>query len=73
MRALLIPTGARALREGSRGLRLQRQTGVFAPRGIAAGCADSQTRRVGRESEGWWACLDLNQGPSGYEPVALTN
>jgi hypothetical protein len=22
--------------------------------------------------EGWWACLDLNQGPSGYEPVALT-
>ncbi len=20
----------------------------------------------------WWACLDLNQGPSGYEPVALT-
>ena len=21
----------------------------------------------------WWAFLDLNQGPTGYEPVALTN
>ena len=21
----------------------------------------------------WWAYLDLNQGPTGYEPVALTN
>lgn len=20
----------------------------------------------------WWAHLDLNQGPTGYEPVALT-
>ena len=23
--------------------------------------------------EGWWAHLDSNQGPTGYEPVALTN
>ena len=23
-------------------------------------------------SEGWWAHLDLNQGPTGYEPAALT-
>jgi hypothetical protein len=22
---------------------------------------------------GWWAHLDSNQGPTGYEPVALTN
>jgi len=21
----------------------------------------------------WWAHLDSNQGPTGYEPVALTN
>lgn len=20
----------------------------------------------------WWGCLDLNQGPIGYEPTALT-
>ena len=25
------------------------------------------------EEEGWWAHLDSNQGPTGYEPVALTN
>ena len=24
-------------------------------------------------SKNWWARLDLNQGPSGYEPDALTN
>ena len=22
---------------------------------------------------GWWAYLDSNQGPTGYEPVALAN
>ena len=25
------------------------------------------------EIEDWWAHLDSNQGPTGYEPVALTN
>jgi integrase len=29
---------------------------------------------VGKSKEGeWWAHLDSNQGPTGYEPVALTN
>ncbi len=32
----------------------------------------SQARGSNSRCEGWWACLDLNQGPSGYEPVALT-
>ncbi len=31
----------------------------------------SRDPAVGARRE-WWACLDLNQGPSGYEPVALT-
>lgn len=25
------------------------------------------------KDKGWWAHLDSNQGPTGYEPVALTN
>ena len=25
------------------------------------------------EEKNWWAHLDSNQGPTGYEPVALTN
>ena len=25
------------------------------------------------QEESWWAHLDSNQGPTGYEPVALTN
>ena len=24
-------------------------------------------------SQSWWAYLDSNQGPTGYEPVALAN
>ncbi len=23
-------------------------------------------------TKNWWGCLDLNQGPIGYEPTALT-
>ena len=30
----------------------------------------AEKRLVPRE---WWAHLDSNQGPTGYEPVALTN
>ena len=30
-----------------------------------------ETNFMGRK--GWWAHLDSNQGPTGYEPVALTN
>jgi hypothetical protein len=26
-----------------------------------------------KKGRGWWAHLDSNQGPTGYEPVALTN
>jgi integrase len=26
-----------------------------------------------KRGKGWWAHLDSNQGPTGYEPVALTN
>ena len=26
-----------------------------------------------RKEKNWWAHLDSNQGPTGYEPVALTN
>ena len=33
-----------------------------------------QSQVVGNSTEGeWWAHLDSNQGPTGYEPVALTN
>ncbi len=41
--------------------------------------AKSETWEVKKEQrgeksgEGWWAHLDSNQGPTGYEPVALTN
>ena len=36
---------------------------------------DQKTRvSVGNaKGEGWWAHLDSNQGPTGYEPVALTS
>ena len=30
-------------------------------------------RRGENSEENWWAHLDSNQGPTGYEPVALTN
>ena len=26
-----------------------------------------------KQIKGWWAFRDLNPGPTGYEPVALTN
>jgi integrase len=35
---------------------------------------DKQSQVAGVTKEGtWWAHLDSNQGPTGYEPVALTN
>ena len=33
-----------------------------------------QRQVAGNSKKGsWWAHLDSNQGPTGYEPVALTN
>jgi hypothetical protein len=29
--------------------------------------------RLKNTEKNWWAHLDSNQGPTGYEPVALTN
>jgi hypothetical protein len=37
---------------------------------VAHECAKKQTEFA---SKSWWAHLDSNQGPTGYEPVALTN
>ena len=37
---------------------------------VARECAKKQTEFA---SKIWWAHLDSNQGPTGYEPVALTN
>ncbi|MEA2659695.1 MAG: integrase [Candidatus Binatota bacterium] len=41
----------------------------------AEGQIDENARRGAAlaEKESWWAHLDSNQGPTGYEPVALTN
>lgn len=30
-------------------------------------------KRLESQERRWWAHLDSNQGPTGYEPVALTN
>ena len=38
--------------------------------------SDDQKTRVSvgnAKGERWWAHLDSNQGPTGYEPVALTS
>jgi hypothetical protein len=41
---------------------------------LASQCEEKQTQVAGVTKEGnWWAHLDSNQGPTGYEPVALTN
>ena len=41
---------------------------------LASNSEDKQAQVVGVVKEGsWWAHLDSNQGPTGYEPVALTN
>ena len=34
---------------------------------------DEKELRVENKGKNWWAHLDSNQGPTGYEPVALTN
>ena len=39
------------------------------PSRFSMGCTDPL--QVSKNK--WWAHLDLNQGPTGYEPVALTN
>jgi len=41
-------------------------------RAIVAGTDGEEVAETSRE-ERWWAHLDSNQGPTGYEPVALTN
>src|SRR4029453_16429221 len=33
----------------------------------------TRTRPLGKGTLGWWRCRDLNPGPSGYEPRALTS
>jgi hypothetical protein len=41
---------------------------------IKAEGEQKQSQVVGDSTdEEWWAHLDSNQGPTGYEPVALTN
>jgi integrase len=41
---------------------------------LASQREDKQAQVAGVTKEGsWWAHLDSNQGPTGYEPVALTN
>jgi hypothetical protein len=41
---------------------------------LASQREDKQSQVGGVMKErGWWAHLDSNQGPTGYEPVALTN
>ena len=40
----------------------------------AASLAKQPVKEVKKkEHQNWWAHLDSNQGPTGYEPVALTN
>jgi hypothetical protein len=34
---------------------------------------ERKLKRLKRFKRCWWAHLDSNQGPTGYEPVALTN
>ena len=34
---------------------------------------DGRLKRLKDSGKSWWAHLDSNQGPTGYEPVALTN
>jgi hypothetical protein len=41
---------------------------------LASQREDKEAQVAGKVKEGiWWAHLDSNQGPTGYEPVALTN
>lgn len=48
-----------------------RTTGSGVIFAICDGTGKNQITKISERS--WWAHLDSNQGPTGYEPVALTN
>jgi hypothetical protein len=52
-------------------LKLISVTPTVTPQENQRVAASQPVRKSGDVS--WWAHLDSNQGPTGYEPVALTN